>query len=482
MFYQGDLQEGIGLAVREAKAVVCFVRDDTEESDTWENTYFDGEIPDLLQQHAVTLRLVAGSPEVGHLSSICPIIAYPTVMVIKNGLVQLYVFRGTTKGQFQTRLKATLTSSSQPSPAPATTQTSVQAAAQPSREPTQAPNTPATTTTATTPPSVSSPTPSTSSTTQQERTSSEDSQRRRESIRAGKRQVTSRTTTDSDRAAQEQKQLREEQLRLEREKRQQREERERIRSNIQKDQERRRLEAQEAARLASSSSTTTTSSSTPDKPRPSSDQYRLQVRLFDGQSVRRSFPPSATVSKDVRTWLDAQQSGTRPYKLKHILTPQPSRTLSVTDEECTLQELGLGPTASLVMVPVHTYSDAYSASSSSSTTSSALALVMGLPARIFSVAIGLIVTVLGLIGSMLGFGGNSSSPPPRRQRDAAPASGTSSSSSYAQNDGGGGGGRGNVRTLRDQRGDEQRDQLYNGNQLNFEPRRDNADEKDRKHE
>lgn len=26
MFYQGDLQEGIGLAVREAKAVVCFVR------------------------------------------------------------------------------------------------------------------------------------------------------------------------------------------------------------------------------------------------------------------------------------------------------------------------------------------------------------------------------------------------------------------------------------------------------------------------
>ncbi|KAL1995493.1 hypothetical protein VTN49DRAFT_1680 [Thermomyces lanuginosus] len=479
MFYQGDLQEGIGLAVREAKAVVCFVRDDTEESDTWENTYFDGEVPDLLQQHAVTLRLVAGSPEVGHLNSICPIIAYPTVMVIKNGLVQLYVFRGTTKEQFQTRLKATLTAS-QPSPAPApapappTTQAPVQTPAQPA----QAPSPPsATTTTTTTPPSVSSPSPSTSSTTQQERANSEDSQRRRDSIRAGKRPVTSTARTDSERASQEQKQLREEQLRLEREKRQQREERERIRSNIQKDQERRRLEAQEAARLASSSSTTTS----PGKLRASNDQYRLQVRLFDGQSVRSSFPPSATVSKDVRTWLDSQQPGTKPYKLKHVLTPQPSRTLSVADEERTLQELELGPTASLVMVPVHNYSDAYSASSSSSTASSAWALAKGLPARIVSVFVGLIVTLFELIKSLFALGGNSAAPSSRPPRtDAGPASGTSSASSYARN--GAAGGRGNIRTLRDQRRDDREDQLYNGNQLNFEPRRDDADGKDRKEE
>lgn len=66
MFYQGTLQDGISLAVSEAKAVICFVRgmlavslayiglstnrcdwisEDTEACEQWENGYFgDDEV------------------------------------------------------------------------------------------------------------------------------------------------------------------------------------------------------------------------------------------------------------------------------------------------------------------------------------------------------------------------------------------------------------------------------------------------------
>lgn len=51
------------------------------------------------------------------------------------------------------------------------------------------------------------------------------------------------------------------------------------------------------------------------------EEYRLQVRLFDGSSVRSSFSPLDTIHDGVRPWLDRQcADGTCPYTLKHILT------------------------------------------------------------------------------------------------------------------------------------------------------------------
>jgi hypothetical protein len=121
LFYQGSLQEGIAAAVRDTKAVICFVRgqyylpaltdmlltrglkytDDEELSTTWEETYFgDDEVCPLAETtcaplsdsskvvqavnaKAVVLRLTAGSQEAGFLASFCPITKFPTVIIIK---------------------------------------------------------------------------------------------------------------------------------------------------------------------------------------------------------------------------------------------------------------------------------------------------------------------------------------------------------------------------------------------------------------
>lgn len=187
------------------------------------------------------------------------------------------------------------------------------------------------------------------------------------------------------------------------------------------------------------------------KPKPAAPQgaprqYRLQARLFDGRSVRSSFSPTQTIRGDVRPWLDQQMvDDHRPYNLKHILTPLPSRTLSVTEESQTLQDLGLGSTANLVMVPVQSYTEAYSAAGS-------------LPVRVISGAYNAVSSVAGtateLVGSFFGYGAGTpanepaSSPPPSTENARRPrASGP------------------NIRTLRDQQGGRGDSQLYNGNQV-----------------
>lgn len=183
-------------------------------------------------------------------------------------------------------------------------------------------------------------------------------------------------------------------------------------------------------------------------------QYRLQVRLFDGSSVRSSFSPTQTICSDVRSWLD-QKMGTeqRPYNLKHILTPVPSRTLSVSEESQTLRDLGLGSTANLVMVPVPSYTDAYSTSSSS------------LPVRsvsaVYNAVSSAITTATGLVSSLAGYSMTGST---TSDNESSTATGQFVSSNTTQRPRTIGP---NIRTLGDQENDGDNKQFYNGNQVGY---------------
>lgn len=185
----------------------------------------------------------------------------------------------------------------------------------------------------------------------------------------------------------------------------------------------------------------------PAVPRGPPSQYRLQVRLFDGRSVRSSFTPTQSIKNDVRPWLDQQmEEDTRPYNLKQILNPLPSETLSVAQESQTLRDLGIGSTANLVMVPVSTYTEAYSAAGS-------------LPVRgvsaIYGLASSAASTATGLVSSFLGYG--SAAPTP----ESTPASEPSGSTQRSRPSGP------NIRTLRDQQDGRGDSQLYNGNQVSI---------------
>lgn len=187
---------------------------------------------------------------------------------------------------------------------------------------------------------------------------------------------------------------------------------------------------------------------------PSKDgTYRIQVRLFDGTSIRSSFTAIQTINTDVRAWLDTQRSdGSTPYTLKAILHPQPNRTLSISEEEETLQNLGLGRTANLVMVPVRGYTEAYAGSApglASKGLSAGYDLVSGAAGAVY-----------GAFGTFLGMGqvtpnSGAQNQPAQEQREEARPGQTGSNI--------------NIRTLRDQRNEKKDDhQLYNGNQVRGE--------------
>lgn len=189
----------------------------------------------------------------------------------------------------------------------------------------------------------------------------------------------------------------------------------------------------------------------PPVPRGPPKEYRLQVRLFDGSSVRSTFTPKQTIRNEVRSWLDQQMTDdNRPYNLKHILTPLPSRTLSMSEESQTLEELGLGSTANLVMVPVQSFTSAYSASASSLP-------VRGISA-VYNMASSVASSATSFVGSFIGYGQETAPKEPEPQSSSsasAPASNSRNTRSSGLN----------IRTLHDQQNDGRDSQLYNGNQV-----------------
>ncbi|KAE8379222.1 hypothetical protein BDV26DRAFT_260022 [Aspergillus bertholletiae] len=445
MFFSGTLQEGIALAVSQAKAVICFVRDDDPTSSLWEEEYFtDQDFAQVLESRSVLLRLTKDSQEATFLTSFCPVTKFPAVVVIKNGMLGEYLVPDISKDDFHNRLKAVLDDSKP------TTQPSLNSSPQGAESPTANLSTSSHTVSAPQPeplptPAAAVPAPAPASTGSQGSGSQRSpGEQGSNSLRVGGR--TYRVETPSP--AQKPQPKKQETPRSQ---------------GIGKpiDSTKKQKEPETKVTKNNESTKAPTEERKPQTPTPPK-QYRLQVRLFDGSSIRSSFSPSQTIRGDVRPWIDSQPGDEkRPYNLKHILTPLPNRTLTIAEEEQTLAELGLGSTANLVMVPINTYTEAYSATGSS------------LPARAVSSAYGLVSsavgTATGLVGSFFGYGQPASTPSAAPQTSTSPPSPSGDGASRPRPSAS----RGPmIRTLRDQQNDQNDRQFYNGNQLNFEPRQD----------
>jgi hypothetical protein len=182
-----------------------------------------------------------------------------------------------------------------------------------------------------------------------------------------------------------------------------------------------------------------------------SNECAIQVRMFDGSTIRSKFPSESTLRTSVRTWIDSERGdGDVPYTFKQILTPLLNRSLSISDEEDSLQNLGLTPSATLVMVPVQDYTAAYAPQSLVSRGAS-------FGYNVVSTGAGMIT---GTLGTFLGLG----QPTARGDEATAP---TSPAQSGPETDSRGAGSSVNIRTLRDQRESRDDHHFYNGNQVSL---------------
>ncbi|CAO3565183.1 unnamed protein product [Mortierella alpina] len=84
------------------------------------------------------------------------------------------------------------------------------------------------------------------------------------------------------------------------------------------------------------------------------DSSRLNIRLFDGSSIRNTFKATDTL-QDVRNWINENQEGDEnAYNIVQLI---PQRTF--TDETKLLRDLELCPSATLVLKKTATSSSAY---------------------------------------------------------------------------------------------------------------------------
>lgn len=187
------------------------------------------------------------------------------------------------------------------------------------------------------------------------------------------------------------------------------EERKRILKRIEDDRrERKEREAQERqARLllsANQDNGGSTSHATPPIPMSAGRQggggakggefCNLQVRLFDGSTLRARFKSDATLANEVRKWIDDERTDDdTPYTFRVLLTPLPNKAVDATEEIKSLLSLGLAPSATLVLVRAK-YASAYAGAGNGGFVGNTYAYIIGLFSAIYAFLFGGIVNAI----------------------------------------------------------------------------------------
>jgi UBX domain len=210
--------------------------------------------------------------------------------------------------------------------------------------------------------------------------------------------------------------------------------------------------------------------------RPSNaETTNLQVRLLDGGTIRNQFSADATLTKDVRPWIDSNLESKAPYTFKHILPPQPARAISMSEENSALRDLDLLPSATLVLQPISNFTEAYAGGPD------------GMLAMPYNAALGAYGLVAGTVGAVTGTfsgaarwlrGGTFTEQTVENHDAGGQVLGQPGDElGRQQQQGGSGGPSARIRTLADQRSERESQEFYNGNSLDTQPKNDDGDKR-----
>lgn len=314
----------------------------------------------------MALRLTAGSDEAGYLAQIFPLPRTPTVVIIQNGELKEYITPGTSKEDFFRRIQNAFSATSSSAPVSASTST-------PQPEPV-----PAASSSQGVPPSGESSTSENVRRILTERaaklkTQKEEAERKaKEQAKEERNKAKAKGKADAEAGAKTDNAVAHKAAEAVKKKRQeQQEERRRILKRIEDDKAERRLRAQAREQMRTEDvkggDVASSLANVPESKLPSttkaSGMTALQVRMFDGSTLRSRFKTTSPL-KTIRSWVDENRTdGSQPYTFKQVLTPSPNKTIDETEEDKSVGELGLSPSSTLVLIPVKNFTSAYDASS-----------------------------------------------------------------------------------------------------------------------
>ena len=311
------------------------------------------------------------------MTAIFPLPKIPTVVILRNGELKEYLAAGTSKDDFSRRVQSALDASAtappqdqQPpsggSPADAAAPAAANTATPPTA-PSPAPA-PASSAADSTPAEANPPVPAQSTTGSEssgvqammaERAARLDQQREEakkkalEAYAKAKAKGKEKADPDSDDKNKSKKPGQNEFAdSVRKQQREAADERKRILKRIEDDKVARKDMATAKTRQGSSSTATSSEPST--RVGRSGEKAAILVRLYDGSTLRNRFAKASSVRGDIRSWVDSNRKdgSTSPYRFRVALDPTTSRVIDDTEEDRTLEELGLAPSATLVLVPI----------------------------------------------------------------------------------------------------------------------------------
>ncbi|KAI8601736.1 hypothetical protein EDD21DRAFT_373737 [Dissophora ornata] len=407
LWFEGSVATAVEAAnTKGSILLVCLVNDTTDgsESNLFERRFTEARIAsELSGLNLVALRLIKDSPDGMMFGQIFPVMIVPSLYLIRNGLLADFMnsavdmdsmlerIKKAVDGHFQippppnTVLPAattsTGTSASAPTSGPETaqvTQPLVEAASSSTVDnSTPAPhaNTASSSSAATPPPRIDQ-AQALKDLMKERKLKREKEEREAQKQREIDRRSSSKALSDAQGELKD-KQNKKLKDQIEKEKREEAEYKKRVKQALEDDKARRRAEKEKAR--AASAAAAALSSPLPEQlltpgeiqsqnagltqarndaaPALAYGSSRLNIRLFDGSSIRNTFKATDTLEK-VRSWIDENQKGCEDtYNIVQLI---PSRTF--TDESKMLRDLELCPSATLVLKKTATASSAYKGS------------------------------------------------------------------------------------------------------------------------
>ncbi|KAF9284416.1 hypothetical protein BGZ68_004690 [Mortierella alpina] len=411
IWHEGSVASAVDTAnARGSLLLVCLVQDSTagSESKLFEDRFAEPRTAaELSSLNIVPLKLVKDSADAIMFGQIFPIMVVPSLYLIRNGLLADFLNSAVDADQMLERIKKAAEGHfqippppSQPSAALPTTPTPPASVQSPE---TSTPTSPAVVSAeAPSPPTASAAgssqrleqqaAPSGTSSGSQSTSKADQAKalkdlmnerklkREKEEREAAKqreiaRRSSSKELTDAQRelAEKQNKKLKD---KIEKEKREEAEYKKRVKQALEEDKARRKAEKERAQ--AAAAATKAQSAPAPEEvltpsdiraqnaglaqarndaaPALAFDSSRLNIRLFDGSSIRNTFKATDTL-QDVRNWINENQEGDEnAYNIVQLI---PQRTF--TDETKMLRDLELCPSATLVLKKTATSSSAYGA-------------------------------------------------------------------------------------------------------------------------
>ncbi|KAG0016772.1 hypothetical protein BGZ81_011039 [Podila clonocystis] len=375
-WYDGSVAEAVQTANTNGFILlVCVVQDNAPESDSgrFEARFRKAEVlTTLTEENLISLKLVKDSPDGMMFGQIFPIMVVPALYLIRNGLLTDFMNSSVDEDQMLERIHKAINGHSQIPPPPAISSPAPPAAAQQPSASTSNPE-------ASPSPSPSTPSTSTAAPKVDKAEELKELMKQRKLWRE-KEEKEVLTSAQRELTEKQNKKLKDQ---IEKEKREEAEYKKRVKQALEEDKARRRAEREkaEAALAASRSSSSLNGPRDQEAPEvllphevraqnaglrearndaaPSlaCESSRLNIRLFDGSSIRNTFKATDTLEQ-VRKWINENQEGDEnAYNIVQLI---PARTF--TDETKMLRDLELCPSATLVLKQITSASSAYGGS------------------------------------------------------------------------------------------------------------------------